>query len=170
MHKQTLRLFAFLAPLFPTWEKVVLKVVGEPKFHSWGRCSFVPRLSLLRRGRAWHILSHAWRQVPCLMLWVFTTLGLPCYLRLLFIVPLKLPVYLPQSQARTMWAGFRACSHAIKPCLPRIYIWRHQFICRYIECVTLCKRKNRFESRCEGWQWCGLWRESCWCIKVSFLD
>ena len=26
---------------------------------------------------------------------------------------------------RTMWAGFRACPHAIKSCLPRVYPWRH---------------------------------------------
>ena len=45
----------------------------------------------------------------------------------------------------------------------------NDFICRYIERVTSCKRKNRFGSRCEGWEWCSWWREICWCTKVSFL-
>jgi len=45
----------------------------------------------------------------------------------------------------------------------------NDFIRRYIEHVTSCKRKNRFVSRFEGWEWCSWWRESCWCTKVSFL-
>ena len=39
----------------------------------------------------------------------------------------------------------------------------------YIECVRSRKPKNCFGSRCEGWECCSWWWESCWCTKVSFL-
>ena len=90
--------------------------------------------------------------------------SLPCYLRLLW------PAVYCTIEATGLLASITSSSYvgkipcmprAIKSCLPCVYTWHHQVICRYIECVTSCKRKNRFESRCEGWQWCGLWRESC---------
>ena len=47
---------------------------------------------------------------------------------------------------------------------------RNDFIPRYIERVTSRKRNNHFGSRCEGWQWCSWWMESCWYTKVLFLE